>query len=273
MIDTLLNNIINGDMYDILESKFESDSIDLIVTSPPYDKIRDYHGFRFDIQKLGYQIYRILKDGGVCVWVVQDQTKNFKKSLTTFKTAIYFNEIGLNLFECMIYKKHGRPGPWWNSRFRVDHEYILIFFKGDRPKYFNKEHMKIPAKHNGCVITGTDRFRDGSLKPTKKNIQKPTKCPGTILFYTNSSHEKNILKLKHPATFPDKLAEDFILAFSQPNDVVLDPMCGSGTTCCMAAKQNRNFIGIDISYEYCKLAQIRLKEEFNKKVEIIKNNA
>ncbi|MCC6550548.1 MAG: site-specific DNA-methyltransferase, partial [Ignavibacteriaceae bacterium] len=114
---------------------FPENSIDLVVTSPPYDKIRDYKGeLNFDLHKTGEQIYRILKPGGIAVLVTQDQTKNFGKSLTSFKTIIdWCDTIGFKLFETVIYRKHGPEGAWWSQRFRVDNEYMPNFLKGEKP--------------------------------------------------------------------------------------------------------------------------------------------
>ena len=240
-------------------------SIDLTLFSPPYDNIRDYKkNWSFDFEGLGKELYRITKDGGVAIVVIGDGTKNFAKSLTTFRLATHWvDDIGWKLFETVIYRRDGNPGAWWTQRFRVDHEYILIFFKGVRPKVFHKEHLMVPSKHAGKIYSGTDRLTNGGFKTIKPKAVNPLKCRGTIWKYSTSNTEGNKLKLKHPATFPDKLAEDLILCFSEPNDIVLDPMCGSGTTCVMAMRHQRYYIGIDIGEEYCEIAQKRLALEVN----------
>lgn len=239
------------------------ESVDLVVFSPPYDGIRDYKkGWVFDFSALGKNLYRITKDGGMCAVVIGDGTKNFAKSLTTFKLAIDWCEnAGWRLFETCIYRRDGNPGAWWKQRFRVDHEYILLFFKGERPKTFNKEPLMIPSKHAGKLYSGTDRLTNGEFKQIKPKVVNPTKCRGTIWPYRTSNTEGNRLKLKHPATYPDKLAEDLILCFSRPQDLVLDPMCGSGTTCVMAVRNNRKTIGIDINEAYCSIARERIEKE------------
>lgn len=252
--------IHNGDCLEFLR-RWGDDTIDLILFSPPYDGIRLYNPgiiMGNPLYALGGEFHRVLKDGGVVVMIIQDQTKDFKKSLTTFTTILNWSNKGLNLWECLIYQRPGRPGAWWSKRFRVDHEYIPIFFKGDKPQYFNKEHMKIPCKHAGKEWKGTQRHTDGSLSEKSATV-KDTKCPGTILPYAASSTEGNKLKMKHPATFPDKLASDMIQVFTKPGMVVCDPMCGSGTTLVQAHKLDRQYIGIDISEEYCKIARERLE--------------
>lgn len=255
-----MDRIINGDCLTEL-STFADDSIDLTVFSPPYDRIRDYkNNWSFNYSELGKQLFRVTKDGGVVVVVIGDSTKQFSKSLTSFRLAVkWVDEIGFKLFESVIYERHGNPGAWWKQRFRVDHEYILIFFKGNRPKTFHKEHLMIPSKHAGKIYSGTDRLTNGSFKKIEPKAVNPIKCRGTVWNYSTSNTEGNKLKLQHPATFPDKLAEDLILCFSESNDVVLDPMCGSGTTSVMAYKNNRQYVGIEISEEYCNIARKRIE--------------
>lgn len=267
--EDFINKIICGNNIDIIKN-IRKESIDLIITSPPYDEIRDYCGYKLDLHILGEELYRILKEGSCCIFVMQDGTKNFRKSLTTFKTCVdYCENIGFNLFECCIYKKQGRPGAWWNYRFRVDHEYILIFFKGNKLNYFNKNHLsKIVGLYSGG---GTTRTTSGICKKIEKIKQYNTKSQGTIFDYKNSSLAKENLyklKLQHPATYPNKLVEDFIKCFSQKNeDIVLDPFCGSGTSCVVAKFLGKNYIGIDISEKYCTLSREILKRSN------MKNNA
>ena len=141
-----INKIYNEDCLEGMK-RIEDGSVDLVVTSPPYDNIRDYNGFSVDLHSVGIEISRILKDGGMCVMVIQDQTKDGRKSLTSFRTIVdWVDSTELDLWECCIYQRSGTPGAWWSKRFRVDHEYIPIFIKGKRPQYFNKEHMKEDTK-------------------------------------------------------------------------------------------------------------------------------
>jgi len=256
-----LNKVICGDCVDVMRN-IPDNSIDLIVTSPPYDDVRNYNGFSFNLHDTGKEIFRVLKDGGIAVMVIQDQTKNFGKSLTTFRTIVdWVDSIGFKLFETVIYRKHGTEGAWWKYRFRVDHEYMPIFIKGERPGYFNKENLKIPSKHGGKVMTGSgNRRTDGT---TTKTVTRPinlTKCRGTVWDYLNAG-DKNILKRKHPAVFPDKIPLDFIDCFCPPGGIVLDPFVGSGSTLVAAKRLGRNYIGIDISKEYCDLTEERLKND------------
>lgn len=258
--DLPLNKVLHGDAVEILKT-LPDNSIDLVVTSPPYDEVRDYNGeYSFDLHTTGEQIKRILKDGGIAVMVIQDQTKNFAKTLTSFRTIVdWVDNIGLRLFETVIYRKHGTEGAWWKYRFRVDHEYMPIFLKGDRPQYFNKEPLKIPSKHGGKIMTGSgNRRTDGTTTKTVTRPINPVKCRGTVWDYLMAG-DKDPLKRQHPAVFPDKIPYDFIQCFCPPNGIVLDPFGGCGSTAVAAKQLRRNFIIIDIVKEYCELANKRLQ--------------
>lgn len=255
------NQIICGDSVEILRS-FPDNSIDIVVTSPPYDAIRDYKGFSYDLHATGKEIQRVLKLGGVAVIVIQDQTKNFGKTLTSFRTILdWCDSFGFKLFETVIYRKYGAEGAWWNKRFRVDHEYIPIFLKGERPQYFNKEHLKIPSKHGGKTLTGGGtRLTNGIRIATRAIKINLMKCRGTIWEYLTAG-DGSRLKHEHPATFPDKLPYDFIQCFCPEGGIVLDPFVGSGTTTVAAKNLGRRYIGIDIAPEYCAIAEKRMQIE------------
>lgn len=257
-----INSFVKADNVDYLKT-LPSECVDLVVTSPPYDDLRDYNGYTLNLHNVGEQIHRVLKIGGVCAMVMQDSTKNFGKSLTTFKTIVdWCDSFNFKLFETVIYNRQGVEGAWWKKRFRVDHEYIPIFLKGNKPQYFDKELMKIPSKHGGKTMTGAAvRKKDGTQHASRSVYINPLKCPGTVMNFGNSCGDGNKLKHKHPAVFPDKLAFDMINCFCPENGVVLDPFSGSGTTGIMAKKANRNFIGIDISEEYTQLAKLRYSIE------------
>ncbi len=265
-----VNSIINGDCLDVL-AHMKDASVDLTTFSPPYDTIRDYKNqWSFDYTALGRQLHRVTKNGGICAVVIGDGTKDFAKSLTTARLTVdWCDNAGWRLFEQCIYFRDGNPGAWWSQRFRVDHEYILLFLKGKKPKTFHKEPLMVPSKHAGKTYSGTDRLTNGGFKQIEKGQVNPLKCRGTVWKYATSNTEGNRLKLKHPATYPDKLAEDIVLCFSKPGDIVLDPTAGSGTTCVVAAQNERRFIGIDMSEEYCRIANERLTAEVGGQLSLI----
>jgi site-specific DNA-methyltransferase (adenine-specific) len=257
-LDNYLNKIINIDCVEGMK-KLPDNCIDLVVTSPPYDNLRNYDGFNLNLSEVGKEIFRVLKDGAIAAMVIQDQTKNFGKTLTSFKTIIdWCDNNGFKLFECIIYRKYGAEGAWWNKRFRVDHEYIPLFLKGKKPKYFNKEPLKIPSKWANVTMTGgATRCTNGKTLSSRKIKINPMKCRGTVWEYLTCG-DGDKLKHQHPATFPDKLPMDLIVCFCPEGGIVLDPFMGSGTTAIAALKLNRKFIGFEISQKYCELAYKRI---------------
>jgi site-specific DNA-methyltransferase (adenine-specific) len=246
--------------------QIDDDSIDLVITSPPYDNLRDYKkdSWVLDLPSVGIEISRILKDGGMCVMLIQDQTIDGRKSLTSFKTIVdWCTNTKLDLWECCIYYREGTAGAWWNKRFKVNHEYMPIFIKGKRPQYFNKEHMKIPVNQEYKHINESKNFLGGrstngeQIKNYKEIVLNDTKCCGTVIHYKNSARESGgakTLKKQHPATFPNKFAEDFIRIFTTEGMTICDPFMGSGTTAVAAKKLKRNYIGFEINTTYCDLA-------------------
>jgi DNA modification methylase len=255
-----LNHIYHGDCVDIMRT-FPEGVIDLTVTSPPYDNLRTYEGYDFNFEEIAKELYRVTKDGGVVVWVVGDATIKGSETGTSFRQALYFKEIGFNLHDTMIYLKSGFSFPESN-RYPNVFEYMFVFSK-NKPKTFNPIKDR-PNKNRGRKIAGTNRQKDGSLKPAS-GIGKVLGDFGVrfnvwkyqVGKYKSTNDE---IAYKHPAIFPEKLAEDHILSWSNPGDIVLDPMCGSGTTCKMAKLNGRNYIGIDIAEEYVEMARRRVEE-------------
>lgn len=261
-------NIQQQDCCVFLRGQLDN-TIDLTITSPPYDNLRDYDNHNaYDSHTLGKELFRCTKDGGIACVIIQDATKDFAKSLTSFKLAIDWCNSGWKLFECCIYQRNGTPGNWWSKRFRVDHEYIMIFFKGDKPRFFDKSHMMVPCldKYANKSKKITVRLADGTTKSNNAFINA-TKCPGTIWHYLSASQENfnaNKIKKQHPATMPEKLTSDLIRCFSKPNDVVFDPFLGSGTVAVNAINLNRQFIGCEISEKYMNIIQQRIENETGK---------
>ena len=270
-----VNTIVTSDNIEYLKT-LPNESIDMVVTSPPYDNLRDYNGYDLDLHGLGVELLRVLKDGGICVMVIQDATKDGAKTLTSFRTIVdWCDNIGFRLFECNIYNRQGTEGAWWKKRFRVDHEYMPIFLKGKRPQYFDKENIKIPSKHANKVMTGANiRTKNGRTGSRKVKIN-PTKCPGTVMTFGNTCGGESKLKSQHPAVFPNMLAYDMIECFCPPDGVVLDPFNGSGTTTLAAKCLGRSYIGVDVSEEYNQIAIQRLNSEKieRKKVEKTQQNS
>ncbi|MBP8994756.1 MAG: site-specific DNA-methyltransferase [Bacteroidales bacterium] len=239
--------------------------IDLTVTSPPYDNLRTYNGFSFDFENVAKELYRITKDGGVVVWVVGDATVKGSETGTSFKQALYFKEIGFNLHDTMIYQKNN-PMPLNHNRYEQKFEYMFILSKG-KPKAFNpiKEMCKTAGQQYDYSKRKSATSEEvNSAGRTREEVvtTKNTKIKGNIWGYTVGINQstKDKMAFNHPAVFPEQLAEDHILSWSNPGDIVFDPFLGSGTTAKMAYLNGRNYCGIDISEEYCEIARKRVEQ-------------
>lgn len=250
-----MNELICGDNVSILKG-LDSNSVDLTVTSPPYDGLRDYNGYSFDFEEIAKQLYRVTKDGGVIVWIVGDSTKDGSESGTSFKQALHFKDIGFRLHDTMIWNK-GNFTDTGSLRVRYGgvFEYMFILSKG-KPKTFNPIKDR-KNKHAGTLYHGTIGQKDGSKRRVIGHNKKYFSEFGQRHNLWNATPCKQ-RQLKHPARFPEQLIVDHIISWSDEGDLVLDPFVGSGTTCKMAKQLGRNYIGIDISQEYIDIAKERV---------------
>jgi site-specific DNA-methyltransferase (adenine-specific) len=245
------NKIYCWDNIDICK-QIDDNSIDLIVTSPPYDNLRTYNWFTWDFEWLAKELYRITKDWWVVVWVVGDATINWSETGTSFRQALYFKEIGFNLHDTMIYAKQN-PIPQNHNRYEQQREYMFIFSKW-KPKTFNV--IKEDCKYTWLRSMWTYYKADWTLRDAHKKWQPiKDKKPKTNIRYYWVWWQW----LWHPAIFPEKLAEDHIISRSNEWDIVFDPFMWSWTTAKMAKMNNRKFIGCDISQEYVDIANKRLE--------------
>ena len=250
------NKIYVGDSAVVLKS-FPSDSIDITVTSPPYDNLRKYNGYVFDFETIAQELYRVTKPGGVVVWVVGDATINGSETGTSFKQALYFMQCGFRLHDTMIYQTD-KP-PMNDRRYQSSFEYMFVFSKG-KVSTFNP--IMVPSSQAGKKRSSiTYREQDGSLKDQwRSGVYSATKIKPNV-WYIQAGASKGTLDKEafaHPGTFPEKLANDHIISWSNSGDIVLDPFAGSGTTLKMAKLSGRQYIGIEISQEYADIAQARV---------------
>lgn len=246
-----INTINNIDCVDGMKL-LPDNCIDLTVTSPPYDNLRTYKGFEFDFENVARQLYRITKNGGVVVWVVNDATIKGSETATSFKQALFFKECGFNLHDTMIWVKDGGGAIGSNKCYTQNFEYMFVFSKG-APKTINLIYDK-PNLSYGVDKSGVGRRRADGTK--KIEIRKPSKE------YSRRNNWWYIPPQKgsdHPAVFPEQLATDHILSWSNELDVVLDPFMGSGTTAVACIKTNRKYIGFELSKDYCDIATKRIK--------------
>lgn len=251
--------LLQGDCLELL-NEIPNNSIDLVVTSPPYDNLRSYNGnisqWNFEkFQDIVKQLYRITKDGGVVVWVANDAVINGSESGTSFRQALYFKEIGFNIHDTMIWYKDTFSFPDV-TRYRQCFEYMFIFSKG-KPKTINLISDR-QNKWSGTRVHGTSRATDGTTF-RKSNDKKSNVSEFGVRFnvWEQSGEKQN--KSGHPAVFPIQLVTDHILSWSNIGDVVLDCFMGSGTTGVACVNTDRKFIGIEIDKEYFDIAQKRVK--------------
>ena len=248
-----LNKIYNEDCLETMKC-MPDNFVDLTVTSPPYDNLRTYKGFEFDWRKTIAELYRVTKQGGVVVWVVGDATIKGSETGTSFRQALYFKEIGFNLHDTMIYqKKSCYAHDPRNKRYKSIFEYMFVFSKGT-PNTYN-EIKDNPVLNAGKTYKGgKGRNNKGELRESKEFVMQPFQARYNI-WRISTDHRSS-----HPAIFPEQLAHDHIISWSNENDTVYDPFMGSGTTAKVAKNLNRNYIGSEISKEYCDIAEERLKQ-------------
>ncbi len=258
-----INKVYNENCIDTMD-KMGENFVDLVVTSPPYDGLRDYKGYSFDFERVAKGLYSVMKEGGVVVWVVGDATVKGSETGTSFAQALYFKSIGFLLHDTMIYEKPSRfPSGCKSNRYSQEFEYMFIFSKNISPKYVNLIRDK-KNKYSGLKIHGSIRKKNGEMvKATKGDENKFVNELGVrtniwryATGYGNSS--KDDVAFDHPAIFPEALVADNIKSWSKEGDLVYDPFMGSGTTAKMSLLTNRNYIGSEISNEYCDIIEKRM---------------
>lgn len=252
--------LLQGDCLELMKD-IPGGSVDLTVTSPPYDNLRTYNGnieqwsfekFKFIAQEL----FRVTNDGGVVVWVVADATINGSETGSSFRQALWFMECGFNLHDTMIWAKPSFTSVGTlKTRYASTFEYMFVFSKG-KPKTFNpiKDRKNI---HAGKKKHGTIRQKNGSTKPVSSK-GKLYEEYGQRFNVWHMSPEKSNKKRCHPAQFPEALAHDHIVSWSNPGDVVLDTFMGSGTTGVACANTGRRFIGMELDKQYFDIARERI---------------
>jgi len=248
-----VNELYEGDCVELM-IRMPKDHVDLAITSPPYDDLRSYHN-NLHVPTVAFCLHRVLKPGGIVVWVTGDKTHKGSETLSSFKHAIAFKEAGFNVHDTMIYAKEN-PIPMNHNRYEQVFEYMFVFAKG-KPKTFNPIRTPITSpRPEQQDVHHTKNYQRGN----KKRGHNTTKIKGNIWSYKVGLHcsTKDVEAFQHPAIFPDQLAEDHILSWTEPGDLVLDPMCGSGTSCKMAVKHGRKYLGFDIESRFVELARQRI---------------
>jgi len=259
-----LNRVYNGDSELVLKD-VDSESIDLIVTSPPYDNLRKYNGIgdtwnHNKFKNIANELYRVLKPGGVIVWNVNDKVENGAKTTTSFRQVLHFTELGLNLNDTMIWRKSNPMPVVRQPRYTPCFEYMFVFSKG-KPNVFNP--IMRPCKSAGLHYQSTAKIMGGesgrksldyrvNSEMVDYNVWEMAVAQNRETFLVNGK------EIKHPAVFPYELPYRHIQSWTNKGDVVLDPFAGSGTTLLAAMDLDRNFIGIEMNEDYCEIIKQRM---------------
>lgn len=229
--------------------------VDLTVTSPPYDNLRTYNGYTFDFETIAKELYRVTKPGGVVVWVVGDATIDGSETGTSFRQALYLKSLGFSL-ETMIWQKTGSGCFGSNYFYAQNFDFMFVCCRGT-PKISNLIRDRKNVRTGKGVVNGSIDAKGKSAKRTIERLSYGIRANVWHISPDISTLQNSL----HPAPFPESLANDHIRSWSNPGNTILDPMMGSGTTGKMARKNGCNFIGIDISEEYCELTAKRLSQE------------
>lgn len=254
--------LLHGDCLALMK-KMSDGCIDLTVTSPPYDNLRTYNGsleWGEHIWKpVIKELFRITKNGGVVVWVIGDATIKGSETGTSFRQALYFMDCGFNLHDTMIYEKGGQGATGSNLCYLQNFEYMFVFSKG-KIKTVNKIKDRKNVRQKMEKINSSKRKSTGERAPSKYRQGEEYGYRFNIWKITNGgSAAKEKYAFEHPAIFPEALANDHIISWSNKNDIIFDPFMGSGTTGKMALLNNRDFIGIEKDKTYFDIARKRIK--------------
>ena len=258
VLGTSYYDIMEGDAETALLDYIKPSSVDLVVTSPPYDTLRKYNGVgdtwnQEKFEAIARGLYRVMKPGGVVVWVVNDKTENGSKTGTSFKQALYFMEIGFNLNDTMIWRKTNPMPQVKQPRYSACFEYMFVFSKG-KPKTFNP--LMRPTKFGGMKYNSTAKNMDGESGRHELNYTVNSEAVDYNVWDIAVSQNKT----SHPAVFPYEIPYRHIKTWSNEGDVVLDPFMGSGTTGLAAIELGRKFIGVELNNEYYNMSSNRLED-------------
>jgi site-specific DNA-methyltransferase (adenine-specific) len=248
-----LNRIHCGDNCDLL-GQMPRESVDLVVTSPPYDDLRTYGGHGWDFFGVAWHLKRVLKPGGVIVWVVADATKDGSETGSSMEQALHFKRLGLNLHDTMIYKKRSYLPQNSPTRYDQCWEFAFVLVAGAAPRVANLLRDRPNVKAGSRYTTGGRRGADGATVDTRSIEAEEWGLRSNAWDYAANSNDG------HPAQMPYDLARDHVATWSNPGDLVLDPFSGSGTTAKAAKTLGRQFIGLEVNPDYCAIAEQRIAQ-------------
>jgi DNA modification methylase len=254
-----LGKIYHENCLDTLH-RMPDDYVDMTITSPPYDDLREYNGYHFPVEEIAESLFRKTATGGVVIWVVGDKTVNGSETLTSFRHAIIFKEAGFNVHDTMLYVKNNPIPSDCGKRYRQSFEYMFCFSKG-QPKTFNP--LTEPTKSAGTKIKAfriTERGRGNvPLEDIGRQIKSERKVSNIFTYNVGTSSSRDRIAFEHPAIFPEQLVEDQIRTWTHEDDLVYDPFMGSGTTAKIAELLKRRWLGSEVSANYVHLSQRRIE--------------
>jgi DNA modification methylase len=256
----MLDQIFNENCLETM-GRMGDGFLDLVVTSPPYDDMRSYNGYSFDFEAVASELWRVVKVGGVVVWIVGDSTVDGSESLTSFRQALFFRSLGFNVHDTMIYMKDNPPPVGGSKRYYQAFEYNFVLSKG------------VPKTFNAIVEPRRNKWNDKRevrMRPITRNkagvfVEKEVRVSDQVRLQnvwsyvvSGGSVSEEMFAHEHPAIFPESLCRDHVVSWSNEGDVVYDPFMGSGTTAKVARGLKRGYLGSEISSEYCQLSARRL---------------
>lgn len=249
-----LGKIYNENCIETLK-RLGEDSLDMTITSPPYDDLRTYNGYHFPVEEIASGLFHAIKPGGVVIWVVGDRTINGDETLTSFKHAFAFRDAGFRVHDTMIYAKNNPIPSDCGKRYRQCFEYMFCFSKG-QPKTFNPLTMSIKQgkafKSFRITKVGRNDLAHDHVAPKQRKLNN------IFSYNVGTSSSKDKIAFEHPAIFPEQLVEDQIRTWTNRGDLVYDCFMGSGTTAKVAELLGRNWVGSEISREYVEIAYQRI---------------
>jgi site-specific DNA-methyltransferase (adenine-specific) len=249
------NVIYNEHCLDTLR-RMPDDFLDMTLTSPPYDDLRNYNGYHVPVPEIAAALYAKTKPGGVVVWVVADRTVDGSETLTSFRHAFAFRDAGFHAHDTMIYAKNNPIPSDCGKRYRQAFEYMFCFSKGT-PKTFNPITQPVAAKQK--AFKSFRITKNGRNDLAHDHTPPKTRRSNNIFFYnvgTASATDK--IAFQHPAIFPEQLAHDQISTWTSTRDLVYDPFLGSGTTAKIAQQLDRRWIASEISADYYNISMLRI---------------
>lgn len=252
--------LLQGNCLELMK-KLPEASVDMVITSPPYDDLRTYDDkASFSFKETAKSLASLLKTGGVIVWNVGDQCVNGSETGTSFRQALYFmDDCGLNLHDTMIWQKSNFSNPS-TTRYHQVFEYVFILSKG-KPKTFNpiKDRKNVSSGNIGSFGENTVTQKDGSKKIRQRKIVEEYGMRHNVWVTNTAGQEQTAKKYGHPAMFSESFAHDHIVSWSNEGDLIFDPFMGSGTSGAVAKRLGRRYIGMEINEVYYEIAKNRIE--------------